>query len=140
VPDGVVPEFGQGPAAVRQADRCRRLVGEPAQGGLLLGADPGRRPTPVILAHPGHTPAVEGVQVEVDGVGMQGEKLADRRGIPPFGVQDDSFGAADLAAVGSGLEQLAELTQFSGGGPAGGHGAGHSSASQGEDTGNCTKD
>jgi hypothetical protein len=35
----------------------------------------------------------------------------NRRGIPPLGVQDDRFGAAaDLAAVGGGLEQLVELT------------------------------
>jgi len=101
VPDGVVPELSQGPTAVGEADRRRRLVGEPAQGGLLFGGDLGWRPAPVMVTHPGHAPAMEGVQVGVNGVGMEGEEAADRRRIPSFGVQDDRFGAAQLAAIDS---------------------------------------
>jgi len=46
LPDRIVPELGQGPAAVGEADHRGRLLGEAAQGRPLLGGDPRRDPTP----------------------------------------------------------------------------------------------
>jgi hypothetical protein len=129
-------ELGQGPAAVGQADRRRRLVGEPAEGSLLVRGDPGRRPAPVAVAHPVQPPAVEGVQIGVDSVGMEGEEAADRGGVPAFGVEHDRFGSALLPDVGGGWQELAQLTEFRSGRPPRGHGAGHgwTSGSAGEPT------
>jgi len=124
--DRVITELGQGPTAVGKADRRWCLVGKAAQGGLLLGSDPRRCPTPVVLTHPVQSPAVEGMQVGLNRVGVQGKEARDRRRIPTLGMQDEGFGTAQLLAVGGGVEQLTKLTKFSGGGPTGGHGAGHS--------------
>jgi hypothetical protein len=130
--DRVVTEFGQGPAAVGETDHRRRLVSESAQGNLLLGGNPRWRSTPVVLAHPVQPRVVEGVQVGLNRMRMQSEEASDRGRIPTLGMQHDGFGAAQRSAVSRGLQQLPELTKFSGGGAAGSHGAGHSGASEGE--------
>lgn len=130
--DRVVAEFGQGPAAVRKADHRGRLVGELAEGDPLVRGDPCRHPAAVAVAHPVEPLAVEGVQVSVDGVGMEREKASNRGSIPTLGMQHDRFRAAQLPAGGSGLQELAQVPEFRGGGSTGGHGAGHGRTSEGE--------
>jgi hypothetical protein len=130
--DGISAELGQRPAPVREADRRRRSIGQPAQGGALLCGDPRRRPAAVVLAQPVGPAAVEGVQPGVDGMGVQAEEAGDGGGVPTFAVQEHGLGAAQLPAVVSGLQQLTQLAQFGVVGSAGGHGAGHGSGLRGE--------
>jgi hypothetical protein len=130
--DRIGAELGQGPAAVRKADHGGRLISKLAENGLLVGGDPCRHAAAVTTAQPIQPVAVEGVQVSLDGVGMKREEASDGGSIPPLGMQHDRFGAAQLAAVAGGLQQLAQLPEFSGSGSAGGHGAGHGRTSAGE--------
>lgn len=130
--DRIVPELGQGPAAVGEADHRGRLVGEPAESSPLLGGDPRLGPAPVAVTHPVQALTVEGMQVGVGRVGMQSEEARDRRRIPTLGVQHDCFGATQLPAVVGGVQELTQLPQFSSGGAPSGHGAGHGRTPVGE--------
>ena len=118
--------------AVGEADGRGRLVGELTEGGPLVGGDPRRRPARVAVAHPVQSLAVEGMQVGLDGVRVKGAETSDGSGVPALGVEHDGLGAAQLPAVGSRPKELTQLPEFGGGGPAGGHGAGHGGTSPGE--------
>jgi hypothetical protein len=123
--DRVVPECGQRPAAVRQANHGGRLLGEQTEGGPLVGSDPQRRSTPRAAAHPSESLTVEGMQVSLDGMGMQGKEARDGRGVPALGEEHQRLRAAQLPAVRSCLQKLTQLPQFSGGGATAGQRAGH---------------
>jgi hypothetical protein len=70
----------------------------------------------MVLAQPAQAVAIEGVQVGLHRMGMQSEEAADGGGVPALGIQDDGFGAAQLPAVGGGLQQLPQVIKFSGSG------------------------
>jgi hypothetical protein len=84
------------------------------------------------VAHPVQALAVEGMQVGLGCMGMQGEEASDGRSIPALGIQHHGLGAAELPAIGGGAEELTQLPEFSGGGATGRHGAGHGRAPEGE--------
>jgi hypothetical protein len=130
--DRIVAELGQGPAAVRKADHRGRLVGESAESGSLVGGDPRRCSAPVAAAHPAQSLTVEGLQVGLGRVGVEGEEARDGGSVPALGAEHDGFGAAQLPTVGGGLQELAQLPELSRGGAAAGQCAGHGRTSEGE--------
>jgi hypothetical protein len=125
-------ELGQGPAAIRKANRRGQLVGELAQGGLLRRGDPCRCPAALAAAHPVDSVVVEGMQVGLDRVGMECEEASDRGSIPAVGIQQQRFGTAQLPGVGRGLQKVTQESEFSGGGAARRQRAGHGRTSEGE--------
>jgi len=106
-PDSIRAELGQGPTAVGETNHGGWLVGESAEGGPLLCGDPCRRPASAAAAYPVQPPAVEGMQVGVNGVGVEAEEAGNRGSVPPLGREDDGLGPPPLPTVGGGVQEAA---------------------------------
>jgi hypothetical protein len=104
--DGIVTELGQGPSAVGETDDRGRLVGDPAEGSPLVRGELRWCPAPVTMPHPVQSATVEGMEISLDRVGVEAEEACDRGGVPTFGMEDDSFGAAQLLTVRSRVQEL----------------------------------
>jgi hypothetical protein len=138
--DGIVTELGQRPPAIGEADNRGRLVGELAESRPLVSGETRRRPAPAAVPHPVQALAVEGMEVGLDRVRVEGKEACHRGGVPALGVEHDGFDAAQLLTVSSRLQELSQLAEFSKGRLADGQGAGHDENLPGREPAvHCTK-
>jgi len=114
----VRPQFGQGPAAVGEANGRGRLVGEPTEARDLGLGEAGRGADAARPLQGGEAVPLEGVQVGVGGVRVYAEQAGDGPAGQAGGVEQEGLGAAALPGVEGALEEGVEPAKFVGSGRA----------------------
>jgi hypothetical protein len=114
LPDQKVPKFGQGPATIGQAKFNRFSLGQSDNLGPLFRGQMWRRSPPISGLQTFQTVLVEGVQVCIDGVGMNLQNRGYFHRIQAISIEQNRFSSSSYLRVGRFFEHYLKPPPFIG--------------------------
>ncbi len=116
VMDQKILKVGQGPPAIVQSKLARILLGEAFNGGALFLRNASRGTTARQGLQTGYPVFIEGMQVSINGIGMNPQRLSNLNRIQASRVEQERFRSALDLPIGRLFENRLDPAQLDGGG------------------------